>query len=262
MAAIIASAFGRSLASKRGEDPAEEEGPVEEGIPLPEEAPVGKEAPAEKALPRVYDFLDSAPDSAPDPVPDPVPEIVPDASAEQPPGASRSGSAAAGAPAAGAVEDDMVLPLSAILPPAPKPPPLSKNGNAPARSPQPAATAVPVTGLEPEIEQVSNQLGNLIASLNGLIEKTQPLLDPPAETGGAPASLPVATTPAQRAPDNRSFPASAPDPRPADAGEDEPGEGAISGPYAARNLSRMEYAVVQLMQSMRRLGRDVRSTLE
>jgi hypothetical protein len=93
----------------------------------------------------------------------------------------------------------------------------------------------------------------LIASLNGLIEKTQPLLEEPAETGGAPASLP-----ATRAPENMSFPASAP----AAAGEDEPGEAAISGPYAARNLSRMEYAVVQLMQSMRRLGRDVRSTLE
>jgi hypothetical protein len=107
------------------------------------------------------------------------------------------------------------------------------------------------SGIKPEIEQVSNQLDNLIESINGLIEKTQPLLDQPA--------------PRVERSENLSSPISLASAREELTGENldrgyETSEN-LTGPYTAQNLSRMEYGLVQLMQAVRRLGRDVRSAL-
>jgi hypothetical protein len=157
---------------------------------------------------------------------------------QPPPGASPAGSA----DTAAAIEKP--ISLSAILPAASRPP-LSKNGVAPERS-TPPARALAAEGIDPEIAEVSTQLDGLIASLNGLIEKTQPLLDQPAPSSARPVPPP----------------APAPDVRAGGVTPPPAGDDGISGPYAARNLSRMEYAMVQLMQSARRLSRDLRSAIE
>ena len=145
-------------------------------------------------------------------------------------------------------EQEPALPLSAILPRAAKPAPLSKSGQA--RRPDAApASAVAASGIEPEIEQVSNQLDDLIDSINGLIERTQPLLEQPASQA-APAETPSTSTSPTAVGDY-----SAGD----DSGTEEDVDTGVTGPYSAQNLSRMEYGLVQLMQAVRRLGRDVRS---
>jgi hypothetical protein len=145
---------------------------------------------------------------------------------------------------------DSPLPLSAILPRAAKPAPLSKSGQA-SRPEAAQASALTASGIEPEIEQVSNQLDDLIQSINGLIERTQPLLDQPPSQGQAlSADPPAAPAPVSDISDYN----------PGDeTGNDEDAGSDVTGPYSAQNLSRMEYGLVQLMQAARRLGRDVRS---
>ena len=145
---------------------------------------------------------------------------------------------------------DSPLPLSAILPRAAKPAPLSKSGQA-SRPEAAQASALTASGIEPEIEQVSNQLDDLIQSINGLIERTQPLLDQPPSQGQAlSADPPAAPAPVSAMSDYN----------PGDeTGNDEDADTDVTGPYSAQNLSRMEYGLVQLMQAARRLGRDVRS---
>ena len=145
-------------------------------------------------------------------------------------------------------EQGSVLPLSAILPRAAKPAPLSKGGQA-RRPDATPANAVAAAGIEPEIEQVSNQLDDLIDSINGLIERTQPLLEQPASQV-APSPPPFASTSPTAVGDYGAGD---------DSGTEEGVDAGISGPYSAQNLSRMEYGLVQLMQAVRRLGRDVRS---
>ena len=145
---------------------------------------------------------------------------------------------------------DAPLPLSAILPRAAKQAPLSKSGQA-KRPAAAQASALAASGIEPEIEQVSNQLDELIESINGLIEKTQPLLDqPPSQEQALPAAPSAAPPPfAAESGYNAG--------EETDTGEDE--DTGVTGPYSAQNLSRMEYGLVQLLQSARRLGREVRS---
>ncbi|MFN8465025.1 MAG: hypothetical protein U0X20_05715 [Caldilineaceae bacterium] len=145
-------------------------------------------------------------------------------------------------------EQEPALPLSAILPRATKPAPLSKSGQT--RRPDAApASAVAASGIEPDIEQVSNQLDDLIDSINGLLERTQPLLEQPASQV-VPAEAPFTPTSPTALDDY-----SAGD----DSGVEESADTGVTGPYSAQNLSRMEYGLVQLMQAVRRLGRDVRS---
>jgi hypothetical protein len=67
--------------------------------------------------------------------------------------------------------------LRAILPSAVQPAPAYTNGVTPRREGLAASEALPRGGLEPEIDQVSDTLGDLMTSLNGLIAKTQSLLD-------------------------------------------------------------------------------------
>ncbi len=145
---------------------------------------------------------------------------------------------------------DSPLPLSAILPRAAKPAPLNKSG--PARRPEAAqASALAASGIEPEIEQVSNQLDDLIESINGLIEKTQPLLNqPPSEGQALSAEPPAAPAPLTAESGYNTG---------EETGTDENADTGVTGPYSAQNLSRMEYGLVQLLQAARRLGRDVRS---
>jgi hypothetical protein len=151
-------------------------------------------------------------------------------------------------PAVTSQEQEPVLPLSAILPRATKPAPLSNSGQA--MRPEPAQTkAVAASGIEPEIEQVSNQLDDLIDSINGLIERTQPLLEPPVN------QAPLAQAPATSVSPAAQGGHGAGD----DSDIDESVDTGVTGPYSAQNLSRMEYGLVQLMQAVRRLGRDVRS---
>ena len=160
-----------------------------------------------------------------------------------------------------AAAQDSALPLSAILPQAPKPAPENKNG-AVTRQAGPQAAALAAAGLDPEIEQVSNQLDDLIESLNGLIEKTQPLLQQSVSgstSGVSPGSSAAAGALPLAGERNLDAPLSAAElPNEQITGEDMTGQG-VTGPYTARNLSRTEYAMVQLMQAARRLGRDLRS---
>jgi hypothetical protein len=51
------------------------------------------------------------------------------------------------------------------------------NGVTPRSAGSPSGAALAAGGLEPEIDQVSDTLGDLMTSLNGLIAKTQSLLD-------------------------------------------------------------------------------------
>jgi hypothetical protein len=73
------------------------------------------------------------------------------------------------APSVANNQQDAALPLSAILPRATKPTPLSKSGQSNRQETQPVTTLA-ASGLEPKLEQVSNQLGDLVASLSELIE--------------------------------------------------------------------------------------------
>lgn len=243
----------------------------------PEDAPVPntipESAPAARVMPVVYEVPGTAadPENAPpattvivtppaveqktDPATQPeFSTAVQEAKADGPVSGAGPTSAQAeeltGVPAApqdrAAQGQDAPLPLSAILPRAAKPAPLSKSPQAKRlETVQPSALAA--SGIEPEIEQVSNQLDDLIDSLNGLIEQTQPLLDqqPPQAQPVEPPAAPAPFAPIGD-----------------DSAGEEPGtdeEAGISGPYSAQNLSRMEYGLVQLMQAARRLGRDVRS---
>ena len=93
-------------------------------------------------------------------------------------------------------------------------------------------------GIQPGIQRVSGQLDHLMNSLQGLIDTTGPILaaqtdEPPAGSAQAGARSAAA---AQGAP-----------------------ELPVTGPYAAENLSRVEFTVVRLMQSARQVGRDLRS---
>ena len=100
-----------------------------------------------------------------------------------------------------------------------------------------AATAVAAEGIEPELQQVAEQLDSVLASLDGLLKDGPPLLQ------DASSGQPGATV-------RTSAPAG------------ETGGSDLPGPYTARNLSRGEYSVVRLMQAVRRLGRDVRSLVK
>jgi hypothetical protein len=91
----------------------------------------------------------------------------------------------------------------------------------------PAGRALTAAGIQPGIQRVSGELDNLLVSLQGLIDTTDPLLD---KTTGEDAASGSATP-----------------------------EPAVTGPYEARNLSRGEFAMVRLMQSARQFGRDLRS---
>lgn len=86
--------------------------------------------------------------------------------------------------------------------------------------------ALPAEGLGPGIQRVSSELEDALASLQGLIQTTDPLLDSTAV-------------------DEASHPDTA--------------EPAVTGPYEARNLSRGEYTVVRFMQSARQFGRELRA---
>jgi hypothetical protein len=127
---------------------------------------------------------------------------------------------------------------------------LTKSGQV--RPPEATPTnLLTASGIQPEIEQVSNQLDNLIESINGLIGKTQPLLDQPAPRvdRSENLSLPISLASAREELTGENL----------DSGY-ETSEN-LTGPYTAQNLSRMEYGLVQLMQAVRRLGRDIRSAL-
>ena len=151
-------------------------------------------------------------------------------------------------PAVTSQDPGPVLPLSAILPRAAKSAPLSKSGQA--MRPEPAQTkAVAASGIEPDIEQVSNQLDGLIDSINGLIERTQPLLEPPVNQAPLAETTATSVSPAAQGGHGAGD----------DSDIDESVDTGVTGPYSAQNLSRMEYGLVQLMQAVRRLGRDVRS---
>jgi hypothetical protein len=102
--------------------------------------------PAGRPLPRVYDLPDTEPGEAPPP----------------------AGSARAS--------------LREILPPAAAVSP-SINGSRPRPERSPAGDTLAAGGLEPELEQASDTLGSLIASLNSLIAKTQSLLDRAGKQG-------------------------------------------------------------------------------
>jgi hypothetical protein len=110
--------------------------------------------------------------------------------------------------------------LKSLLPATPPP---ASNGN----HAQPAGNTVAAAGIQPGIQRVSGELDNLLVSLQRLIATTDPLLENTAPEARADADVLAAP--------------------------------AVSGPYAARNLSRGEYAVVRLMQSARQFGRDLRA---
>jgi hypothetical protein len=80
------------------------------------------------------------------------------------------------APSVANNQQDAALLPSAILPRATKPAPLSKSGQTNHQETQPVTTLAAL-GLEPRLEQVSNQLGDLIASLGELIEIFDQLFD-------------------------------------------------------------------------------------
>lgn len=82
-----------------------------------------------------------------------------------------------------------------------------------------ATHAIPAEGIQPGIQRVSGELDDLVVSLQGLIETTDPLLESTGDAGAVGTS-------------------------------DSP---------PAESLSRSEQAVVRLMQSARRFGRDLRS---
>jgi hypothetical protein len=118
--------------------------------------------------------------------------------------------------------------LNSFLPTAPQPASANNNGS----YAQAETTTRPLTaaGIQPGIQRVSGELDILRTSLQRLIATTDPLLD-----GATPDSTPAVTTQTVAA------------------------EPAVTGPYAARNLSRAEYAVVRFMQSARQFGRDLRA---
>lgn len=273
--AVLVSALASKLAGEQQPPEASQPSPSQQpsaqaepqaaqpqpAAPGPE--PMPESAQAARMMPGVYD------------VPDPQPETQQDSpgdgtsirAEEDPDPATRAGSSVAPAEienverGAAPITDsgetpqsvvpqerEPALPLSAILPRAEKPAPLSKN--TPARHTDAAqASALAAPGIEPEIEQVSNQLDDLIESINGLIERTQPLLDQP-----------VQQAPPTRTPATPAGPIAADDyDTGGDFGTEEDTASGVTGPYSAQNLSRMEYGLVQLMQAARRLGREVRS---
>ena len=99
------------------------------------------------------------------------------------------------------------------------------------------ARGVEAQGIQPGIQRVSGELDNLVNSLQGLIATTDPLLNAGADKAGEESSGPAAQAGAAQGPPQLP----------------------VTGPYAAENLSRVEFTVVRLMQSARQVGRDLRS---
>lgn len=254
------------------------------GLPTPEPAP--GDMPPTRAVPGIYELPDGQPETTAgaerkqqEPHDDIggvnaqqnadlplVPGSVPASSDEQAAQEAVGTDVARGqVPGADTQQElEPALPLSAILPRATRTAPLSKTGQAPGQAPgqprrqEPAqANSLAASGIEPEIEQVSNQLDDLIESINGLIERTQPLLDQPQRQ--APLVEIPATSPNPTAAGANSAGADFGAGFGAEEGEGEEAGTGVTGPYSAQNLSRMEYGLVQLMQAVRRLGSDVRS---
>ncbi len=266
--AVLVSALASQLGDKQPPPPEASQQPapaVDPPAPPPAEVPASEpsaeSAPAARVMPGVYDVPDAPAEQRTDPAArtgsgitaanaDPIP-----APAEEDPAVATAEPAAAPvvdsgtAPQAATPQaQEPALPLRAILPRAAKPAPLTKSGQ-PKREEAVQASALAASGLEPELEQVSNQLDDLIKSINGLIERTQPLLDQP-----------VGRAPAAETPSTPAIPAAMDDYSAADdLGSEEDADTGVTGPYSAQNLSRMEYGFVQLLQAVRRVGRDVRS---
>jgi hypothetical protein len=98
--------------------------------------------------------------------------------------------------------------------------------------------ALPAAGIQPGIQRVSGELDSLAQSLQGLLDTADPLLKGVAEKSADGKHNGSAAIGAYETQNMPSLP--------------------VTGPYAARNLSRMEYTVVRLMQSARQAGRDLR----
>jgi hypothetical protein len=243
LVALVASVLGSKLAENQDARQETDNAVSQTG----QASPQVPTAPAASAMPGAYDLPDDQLD-----VPQDASESFGEGTASDssvpdsiPPGGTPGTDATAA--------QDAALPLSAILPQASKPAPPNKNGTARRQFGPPAAVH-----LEPEIEQVTNQLDDLIQSINGLIEKTAPLLEQP-DSGGASADTGSSTDGRTLAP-LAILPPTA-DTADAEMIDDDTDSQDVTGPYTARNLSRTEYATVQLMQATRRLGRRVRHYL-